>query len=192
MSDQVLQDLYDSEINFDISCFFDGGFRVRLGDDTNGIKAEIRADTYADAVRQLLTLALGHYPRSTFAQKYAAGVATTEVVSPSLVPEGFNTDVYVVLDDFGEIGRAYRETDEKRADRETLIRDLIAGQYEHPVRIIAFNTAQGWARDVSEEIAREIRDRASRMGEELTGAVQAFVEYEMERAERRGAVAGSP
>jgi hypothetical protein len=56
------------------------------------------------------------------------------------------------------------------------------------VRIVAFNTAQGWARDVSEEIAREIRDRASRKGEELAGPVQAFVEYEMERAERRAAL----
>jgi hypothetical protein len=45
---------------------------------------------------------------------------------------------------------------------------------------------------VSEEIAREIKDRASRKGEELAGSVKAFVEYEMERAERRGAVAGSP
>jgi hypothetical protein len=40
---------------------------------------------------------------------------------------------------------------------------------------------------VSAEIAREINDRASRKGEELTGPAQAFVEYEVERAERRAA-----
>jgi hypothetical protein len=192
MTDQtILQDLYDCEINFTISCFFDGGFHIRLGDVLNGFKAEARADTYAEAVQKLLAMALKHHPRSTFAQKYTAGAAAAEVASPSLVPEGFNTDVYVVLDDFGSIGRSYREIDEDRADRETLIRDLIAGQYEHPARIVAFNTAQGWARDVSEEIAREIRDRASRKGEELGGSVQAFVEWEMERAERREAVAHS-
>ncbi len=102
----------------------------------------------------------------------------SDVASPPIVPEGFDTDVYVVLEDFGQIGRAYRETDEERADRETLIRDLIAGQYDHPVRIVAFNTAQGWSRDVSAEIAREISNRASAKGEDLTGPVQAFVEYE--------------
>jgi hypothetical protein len=42
----------------------------------------------------------------------------------------------------------------------------------------------GWSRDVSAEIAREISERASARGEELTGPVQAFVEYEMERARR--------
>jgi hypothetical protein len=105
--------------------------------------------------------------------------------SPPLVPEGFDTDVYIVLQDYQDLGRAYRETDEEQADRETLIRDLIDGQYDRPVRIVAFNTAQRWSRDVTEEIAREIRDRASREGEELTGPVQAFVEWELERAERR-------
>jgi hypothetical protein len=109
--------------------------------------------------------------------------------SPPLVPEGFDIDVYVVLEDFGEIGRAYREVDEENGDRETLIRRLIEGQYQHVVRVVAFNTAQGCSRDVSNEIAREINDRASRKGEVLTGPVQAFVEEEMERAERRRYVA---
>jgi hypothetical protein len=109
--------------------------------------------------------------------------------SPPLVPEGFDIDVYVVLEDFGKIGRAYREVDEEKGDRETLVRHLIEGQHEHVVRIIAFNTAQGSSRDVSIEIAREINDRASRKGEVLTGPVQAFVEEEMGRAERRRYVA---
>jgi hypothetical protein len=48
--------------------------------------------------------------------------------NPPLVPGpeiGF--DVYLVLDDFGRLGRAYRETDEEHADRETVIRALIDG-----------------------------------------------------------------
>ena len=107
------------------------------------------------------------------------------VDAPPLVPEGFDTDVYIVLDEIGQLGRVYRETDEEGADRETVIRQLVDGEYHRPVRIVAFNTAQRWSRDVTEEIAREIKDRASRKGEELTGPVQAFVEWEMERAERR-------
>jgi hypothetical protein len=38
---------------------------------------------------------------------------------------------------------------------------------------------------VSAQIARETSERAAAKGEELTGPVQAFVEYEMEQAERR-------
>jgi hypothetical protein len=41
--------------------------------------------------------------------------------SPSIVP-GFDVDVYLVLDDFGSIGRAYREVDEESADKASLTR----------------------------------------------------------------------
>ena len=36
------------------------------------------------------------------------------------------------------------------------IRNLLEGQYFAQVRIIAFNTAEGWSRDVTEEIAAEL------------------------------------
>ena len=55
--------------------------------------------------------------------------------------------VYLVLEDFGKFGQAYRETDPKQADRKTMMSNLLSGQYERPVRIVAFSTAQGWARD---------------------------------------------
>jgi hypothetical protein len=78
--------------------------------------------------------------------------------SPSIIPDGFDVDVYLVLDEFGELGRSYREVDEERADKETVIRDLINGEYNNPIRIVCFNTAEGWARDVTEDIAREIKN----------------------------------
>jgi hypothetical protein len=72
-------------------------------------------------------------------------------IAPSLPDD---VDVYLVLDDFGErMGRAWRETDEERVDRETVIADLLEGQYSDPVRVVAFNTAEGWSRDVSQDIA---------------------------------------
>lgn len=40
------------------------------------------------------------------------------------------------------------------ADRETLIRDLVHGQFDHPVRIVAF-TFEGWSRDATVEISDE-------------------------------------
>src|SRR5215216_346580 len=103
--------------------------------------------------------------------------------SPSIIP-GFNADAYLVLDDFGQLGRAYREVDEDKADRETLIRGLMGGQYQNPARIVAFNTSEGWARDVTVEIAREIRDRAARSGEQLSPGLQDFIDGELDRAKR--------
>jgi hypothetical protein len=85
--------------------------------------------------------------------------------SPSIVPRGADQDTYLVLEDFGQLDCAWRETDAEDADRETLIRDLMEGQYRHPVRIVAFNTAEGWSRDVTVEIADELRRRYGEFGE---------------------------
>jgi hypothetical protein len=101
-----------------------------------------------------------------------------------LAPVGFDLDVYIVLDDFGSIGRSYRETAEEGADRESLIRDLMGGQYNNPVRIVCFNTGQGTARDVTLEIAQEIQDRVSRKGEEISPGLRDFIEWEIERSKR--------
>jgi hypothetical protein len=40
----------------------------------------------------------------------------------------------------------------------TVIRNLIAGEYSDPVRVVCFNTAEGWSRDVTEDIARDIKE----------------------------------
>jgi ATP-dependent DNA ligase len=39
--------------------------------------------------------------------------------SPSIVPETADRDIYQVLDDFGRLGRSWREIDEERTGRET-------------------------------------------------------------------------
>ena len=86
--------------------------------------------------------------------------------SPSIVPHGADQDTYIVLDDFGgRLGSAWRETDAENADRKALIRDLVDGQYSKPVRIVAFNTAEGWSRDVTVDIADELRRRYVEFGE---------------------------
>ena len=79
--------------------------------------------------------------------------------SPSVVPEA-GQDIYLVLDDFGgRLGRAWRETVEGDTNHETLIRDLMDGQYSCPTRIIVFNTIEGWSRDVTLDIADELGRR---------------------------------
>jgi hypothetical protein len=53
--------------------------------------------------------------------------------SPSIIP-GFDIDVYLVLDDFGKLGRAYRETDEEGSDRDTIVRNGAAGHSSAIIR----------------------------------------------------------
>ena len=81
-----------------------------------------------------------------------------------------------MLEDFGgRLGRAWLETDEEATSREVLIQDLMSGQYNHPARIVAFNTAEGWSRDVTKDIADELRRRFVEY-DDVPTSVQAFVE----------------
>lgn len=57
--------------------------------------------------------------------------------------------VYFVADDFGKIGRAWRESDHDATDLETI----------NLIRVVAFSTAERWSEDVSEDVARELRPR---------------------------------
>lgn len=65
----VLKGLYESEINFSISCFWDGGIEVGLGDQTNGIVAGMNFDSKnADEIaRWLHCEAISHFPNSNYA-----------------------------------------------------------------------------------------------------------------------------
>jgi hypothetical protein len=86
--------------------------------------------------------------------------------------------IYIVEDDFGpKVGRAFRETDPVYADRETTLDDLASYQYNDPVRVVAFNTSEGWSRDVSHEFAVEIQRRADLEDRELVGTLAEFVEF---------------
>jgi hypothetical protein len=96
--------------------------------------------------------------------------------TPSIVPNGTDQTVYLVLDDFGQLGRVYRETDVEWAGLETVIADLMSGQYSDPVRVVAFNTTERWSEDVSEDVAREIMRRLDLAGDELPSSLESFVE----------------
>jgi hypothetical protein len=51
--------------------------------------------------------------------------------------------VYLVLD--------------SQADRKTIVADPLSGRYRRPLRVVAFNTAEGRARDVTAEILSLVR-----------------------------------
>ncbi|MET4753633.1 hypothetical protein [Bradyrhizobium sp. RT11b] len=97
--------------------------------------------------------------------------------SPSIVPaDRLDRDVYLVLEDFGaRAGCAWRETDEEDTDLETIVRDLISGQYTYPVRIVAFNAIEGWSRDATSEVATALAQLAIDEALEITPALDTFI-----------------
>jgi hypothetical protein len=95
--------------------------------------------------------------------------------TPSIVPSDDQT-VFLVVDDFGKHGRAWRETDVEETDLETVVTDMLEGQYSDPVRVVGFNTAEGWSRDISEDVAQEIRYRCDRLGVGVLPELEGFME----------------
>jgi len=96
--------------------------------------------------------------------------------TPSIVPYGADQTVYLVVDRFSGLGTIYRETEVERTDLETAITDLIALQFNDPVRVVAFNTLEHWAQDVSKDIALEIQSRCDIDGHDVPDALQDFVD----------------
>jgi hypothetical protein len=95
--------------------------------------------------------------------------------APSIVPQDADHDTYIVLDASGVwVGRGFHETDDED-DRETLIHDLLDGHHGHPVRIVSFNTAEGWSRVVTTEIAAELQRRWTR-GEAIPPSLRHLLE----------------
>ena len=74
---------------------------------------------------------------------------------PSIVPAS-EAAAYIVKDDFGSKPR---------------------GEYNDRVRVVTFNTSEGWAHDLSAEFASEIQRRVDLDCEELIGTVANFVEF---------------
>jgi hypothetical protein len=97
--------------------------------------------------------------------------------TPSIVPRGDDQDVFLVVDDLGRLGRVWREADFEATDFENVVLDLLGDQYKNPTGIFCFNAAEGWSRDVSEDIAKELRRRCDLQLRDVPSSVQDFVEH---------------
>jgi hypothetical protein len=58
---------------------------------------------------------------------------------------------------------------------ETVIQDLMTGQYSTPIRVVSFNTAEGWSRDVSADVAQEVRRRCDLQLRDVPPNIQELV-----------------
>jgi hypothetical protein len=103
---------------------------------------------------------------------------------PSLNPDN-DVTAYIVVEDFGNLGRAFLETDLAEADLGTIVRNMISGQYRDPLRVVAFNTVEGWSRDVSEEIAYGVLDRAYDADTTLSAGAKRFIDRHVTPGEKR-------
>jgi hypothetical protein len=74
-----------------------------------------------------------------------------------------------------------KEYDPAEADATTVVRNLLQGQYDRPLRVLALNADEGWSRDVSEAIAAKVWDVVEHEGRELTSGTLAFVEAHVGR-----------
>ena len=96
--------------------------------------------------------------------------------TPSIVPNENDQTAYLVANDFGKPGRAWAEAEYERTDLEAVIQDLLTGQYSNPIRVVDFNTAEGWSEDVSEGIAHELRRRCDLQMRDIPFFLQDFTD----------------
>ena len=96
--------------------------------------------------------------------------------TPSIVPRENDINAYMVLDDLGRAGRIWPETDAENTGLEGVIADLLSGQYKNPVRVIAFNTTEGWSEDVSADVSQELRRRCDLQQRDIPFFLQDFVD----------------
>jgi hypothetical protein len=96
--------------------------------------------------------------------------------SPSIIPKDrLNRDIYLVLEDFSS-GAAWRETDEDRTAYDVVINDLLTGQYDQPLRVVAFNPLRGWSRDASEDVAEELARRVDFQERKVSEPLRELIE----------------
>ena len=87
--------------------------------------------------------------------------------TPSIVPDRNDQTVYLVVDRDGGLGIS---------DFETTIADLTSGQFNDPVRVIAFNTLEHWTQNVSRDVALEIQCRCDIDGHDVPETLRDFVD----------------
>ena len=92
-----------------------------------------------------------------------------------IVPYGADQTIYLVVDRIGRFANVQDETEIERTDIETIVADLMSGQFNDPARIIAYNSLEHWSQDVSRDIADEIQTRCDIEGTAIPEHIQDFV-----------------
>ena len=103
-----------------------------------------------------------------------------------LVPYGADETVYVVEDRVVGPDGISRDVELERSGLEIIIEEMLSAQFNDPVRVVAFNTLEHWAADLSMEVAAEIRMRCDIDGEPVPDYIMDFVERHTASMRSRG------
>ena len=95
----------------------------------------------------------------------------TGVPAP-VVPYGADQTLFVVID---RLDKA-TEIRVERSDLDATIGELVAGCFNDPIKVISFNTLEHWMKDISTDVAGEIRARCDIDGMTLPDYLSDFVE----------------
>jgi hypothetical protein len=104
---------------------------------------------------------------------------------PSIVPNGMDQNIYLVLDRLDGDTTIFHERVLQSTDLDTVINDLLAGQYEDPLRVLSFNPDEKWSLDVSEDVAREIQKRCDLQLNDVPSTVEDFVHRHIGQRDRQ-------
>lgn len=85
----------------------------------------------------------------------------------------------MVICDFGKFGTAFVETPSVMTERE-VVEGILHGQYDRPLGVIAFDVDEGWSRDVSEDIAGLVVEKARAEERTMPEGARAFVEKHLD------------
>ncbi|MEH2627610.1 hypothetical protein V1292_005665 [Bradyrhizobium sp. AZCC 1719] len=90
---------------------------------------------------------------------------------PPIVPYGADQTIYLVL----EAGPDAIVRKVERTDFETIVTDLLSGQFRDPIEVVAFDTLEHWSEDLSKDVAREIQCRCDIEGQKVPDYLEDFV-----------------
>ena len=93
-------------------------------------------------------------------------------VPAPVVPYGADQTLFVVID---RLDKA-TEIRVERSDLDATIGELVAGCFNDPVKVISFNTLEHWMKDISTDVAGEIRARCDIDGVTLPDYLSYFLE----------------
>ena len=86
-------------------------------------------------------------------------------------------DLCFVEADFGRHGRAFVETDRDKNSRQQVIEDIAQGQLENVIQVLEIVEDEGSCRDVTEDIACDVRDLLCKENNGVRGALRDWIDH---------------
>ncbi len=95
---------------------------------------------------------------------------------------GTEFDLTVVVEHSGKVSRVYHENEFQPSTFQSVVQSFLLGRYTEPIRVMAFNKARRYWRDISKDIAEVVLRSALRKGQQVPEATRGFIEYHLAKA----------